>query len=166
MQRSNRVADWSLFQDCYGFPRGGMCHLLDRYAQGLRRDDGFNGGLCAKLDDPNDKKGLTPEKHGGGQNGYPQQLAPPLGVGVPASAEEAAFLRTSYNDEVLTLHEDGQTLSFRRPWGGIAKNLQRWWMDSQGKIRNQHHPSRCLDKPGHSNVLYVYTCHGADNQKW
>jgi hypothetical protein len=59
------------YQNCFGFPRMAGCHLLDRYSQGIKRDDKFNGRICSKVEDPDDTKGLTPLPKGRGQNGFP-----------------------------------------------------------------------------------------------
>jgi len=59
------------YQNCYGFPRWATCHLLDRYSQGIKRDNKFNGGICSKIEDLDDTKGLTPDPLGGGQDGFP-----------------------------------------------------------------------------------------------
>lgn len=67
--------DDHIFPSCFGFPRAGFCHLLDRYSQGLRRDDMFNGGLCTKISDPKDDKRLTGKAHGGDQRNYPDAHA-------------------------------------------------------------------------------------------
>jgi len=59
------------YPSCYGPIGGGLCHMLNRYMQGMRRNNTkYNGGLCKKVDDPDDVKGLTPEAFGGGQGDY------------------------------------------------------------------------------------------------
>jgi hypothetical protein len=37
------------YKSCSGLMEGVLCHLLDRYSQGLRDDDRYNGGFCAKV---------------------------------------------------------------------------------------------------------------------
>lgn len=49
--------------DCYSVPNGFLCHLLERYSQGMRRGEEFNtGAKCKIADDPEDKLKLTPTK--------------------------------------------------------------------------------------------------------
>ena len=35
--------------NCFGMPNGLLCHLLNAYSEGLRREDKFNGGLCKRM---------------------------------------------------------------------------------------------------------------------
>jgi len=48
-----------MFANSFGVPNALLSHLLDAYSEGMRRDDRFNGGICARID--NAAYMLTPD---------------------------------------------------------------------------------------------------------
>jgi len=83
MKVCSGVALHRSFRNAYGVPNAFIAHLLDAYSEGMRRNDRFNGGICARIHDPDYM--LTPDfdqfgddpislEHGEAANqvGYPE----------------------------------------------------------------------------------------------
>jgi len=110
------------FKKCYGFPDSAFCHSPQRYSQGLRRDNKFNGNICAKVDDPENTKLLTPGDRGTGQKNYPE-----AGVRLPPSAppiHTPSGETIKYGDVVFLINQYGADTggaTYLDTWGGASQ---------------------------------------------